>query len=71
MTIDETLAKLEGITRRLEADDVPLEEALVLFEQGIELATAAKTQLDEARLRIQKVVEKAKESFDLQEFDLS
>ena len=70
MTIDETLANLESITARLEAENLTLEEALTLFEQGIELATAAKNQLDEAKLKVVQVIEKAKETFDLEDFDL-
>ncbi len=70
MTIDEQLTKLEEITKRLEGE-IPLEEALDLFEQGITLAAAVKEQLDDAKIKVMKVAEKAKGTFSLADFDLT
>jgi len=70
LKIDDALKKLEGITKRLEENDLPLEEALDLFEEGLALATTIKSELDQARLRIQQVTEKAKGVFSLEDFDL-
>lgn len=70
MKIDETLRKLEEITKRLEEEDLPLEDALRLFEEGIALAAKIKTELDQAKLKIQQVIEKAKDVFSLEDFDL-
>jgi exodeoxyribonuclease VII small subunit len=69
--IEETLEKLEEITSALEREDIPLDEAIALFEQGLELAASAKKALDEARLKISQVVEKAKGVLDLEPFDVS
>ncbi len=71
MKIEETLEKLEKITSALEREDIPLDEAIALFEQGLELAASAKKALDEARLKISQVVEKAKGVLDLEPFDVS
>ncbi len=71
MKINEALTKLEGITKQLEKDDLPLEEALRLFEQGIALATKIKTNLDQAKLHINKVIESTEGIFVLEKFDLS
>mgnify|MGYP001050437512 CR=1 FL=1 len=70
MKIDETLRKLEEITKHLEEEDLPLEDALSLFEEGIALAAKIKTELDQAKLKIQQVIEKAKDVFSLKDFDL-
>jgi len=70
LKIDETLRKLEEITKRLEEEDLPLEDALRLFEEGIALAAKIKTELDQAKLKIQQVIEKAKDVFSLEDFDL-
>ena len=70
MKIDETLRKLEEITKRLEEEDLPLEDALRLFEEGIALAAKIKTELDQAKLKIQQVIQKAKDVFSLEDFDL-
>lgn len=71
MKIEETLEKLEEITSALEREDIPLDEAIALFEQGLELAASAKKALDEARLKVSQVVEKAKGVLDLEPFDVS
>jgi exodeoxyribonuclease VII small subunit len=70
MKIDESLNRLEVITKRLGQEDVPLDEALALFEEGITLASAIKTSLDKARLQVKKIMEKAKGTFAIEDFDL-
>jgi len=70
MTIDKSLAELERVTARLEQEDLPLEEALELFEAGLTLAAAVKSQLDEAKVRVDQVIEKTKDAFSLEPFDL-
>lgn len=70
MKIDESLSRLEVITKRLGQEEVPLDEALALFEEGITLAAAIKTSLDEARLRVKKVLDKAKDTFLIEDFDV-
>lgn len=49
------IQRLEQITTLLERGDVPLEEALSLFEEGTALATAATGRLDQAELRVRQV----------------
>ena len=70
MKIDKSLDRLEVITKRLGQEDVPLDEALTLFEEGITLASEVKTSLDKARLQVKKVLEKAKGMFVVEDFDL-
>ncbi|HHR85340.1 exodeoxyribonuclease VII small subunit [Candidatus Bipolaricaulota bacterium] len=70
MKIDESLNRLEVITKRLGQEEVPLDEALALFEEGITLAARTKKSLDEARLKVKKVLEKAKDTFLIEDFDL-
>jgi exodeoxyribonuclease VII small subunit len=53
------LEELEGIVRRLEADDVDLDDALRLFEDGVRRLRAAREQLAQAELRVQSVLEGA------------
>ena len=71
MKIEETLEALEKITAALEREDIPLDEAIALFEQGLDLAASAKRTLDEARLKVEQVVEKARGVVDLEPFDVS
>ena len=58
------------MTKYLEADDLPLEDALLLFEEALSLAKKIKDELDRARLKVTQVIDGAKETFSLQDFDL-
>lgn len=70
MTIDEALTKLDGITKHLEEEGLPLEDAVSLFEEGIALAAKIKAELDQARLRVERVIEEAKGVFTIEDLDL-
>ena len=58
-TIAEELARLEEIVRRLEAEDVELDAALALFEEGVARLRAARDRLGAAELKVQTVLEEA------------
>ncbi|MEP6688329.1 MAG: exodeoxyribonuclease VII small subunit [Gemmatimonadales bacterium] len=58
-TIAEDLARLEEIVRRLEADDVELDAALALFEEGVARLRAARERLAAADVKVQTVLEEA------------
>lgn len=49
---EEALEQLEARVRRLEAGDVPLDEALALFEEGVALARTCHAHLDAAEQRV-------------------
>jgi exodeoxyribonuclease VII small subunit len=70
LPIDTDLKRLEEMTKRLEANDLPLEDALSLFEEALSLAKKIKDELDRARLKVAQVIDGAKETFSLQDFDL-
>lgn len=50
------LGKLESIVDRLERDELELQEALDLFEEGIAHVRAAHRVLQESKLRVEKLV---------------
>jgi len=52
-TFEEQLAELEGVVERLESGELTLEENVALFERGVKLSNACKTQLASAESRIQ------------------
>ncbi len=52
-TFEEALRELEGIVNRLEQGDLPLEEALQFFEDGVKLSRYCHTKLDEAQKRVE------------------
>lgn len=52
---EEALKRLEGVVERLEEGEIPLEEALKLFEEGVKLSRLCHQKLDEAEKRIELV----------------
>ena len=52
LTYEEAYARLEQILQALESGDLPLEQALSLYEEGAALAAHCARQLDEAELRV-------------------
>jgi exodeoxyribonuclease VII small subunit len=52
-SFEEVLRELEEIVNRLEQGDLPLEESLQLFEQGVRLSRACHGKLDEAQKRLE------------------
>lgn len=49
---EDALADLEKIVQRLEDPDVPLDEAVGLFEDGIKLSRFCSQKLDEVEKRV-------------------
>lgn len=49
---EQSLSRLEEIVRRMERGDVPLEEALKLFEEGTGLVSSCNKLLDEAEMKV-------------------
>jgi exodeoxyribonuclease VII small subunit len=47
------LARLEEIVKELETGDLPLEESLKLFEEGIKLSRLCNKRLEEAERRVE------------------
>ena len=47
------LKELEQVVEQLEAGDLPLEQSLELFEQGVRLSRDCQRRLDEAERRVE------------------
>ena len=50
---EDCLKKLEKIVSRLEKGDIPLDESLKLFEEGVRLSRFCNEKLDEAERRVE------------------
>jgi exodeoxyribonuclease VII small subunit len=70
MNLEKDLKQLEETAKKLESEELPLEEAIQLFEKGIALASSIRAALNDAKVRIETVVETAQDSFTLEPFDL-
>ncbi len=47
------IAELEGIVKKLEEGDLPLEKSLELYERGVQLSRFCHARLEEAERRIE------------------
>jgi len=57
---EQALTRLEGIVRKLEAGDLPLEEAIALFEEGMHISTFCGRTLSEAERKVEILIRNAK-----------
>ena len=58
MTFEEKLTKLTEIVEKLEAgNELPLEDSLKLFEEGVGLVSSCREMLGEAEQRVENVLE--------------
>ncbi len=55
-TFEASLARLTEIVQRLEKGDLPLEESLRLFEEGVTLSRVAEERLDKAEQRVEELL---------------
>jgi len=58
-SFEDSLARLETIVADLESGDLPLEEALRLFEEGIGVVKRCTRKLDEAEKRVEVLLKAA------------
>ena len=55
---EDALEKLEDIVRKMEAGDIPLDEALKSFEEGIKLIRFCSAKLEETGRRVEMLLGK-------------
>lgn len=68
-TFEEALSRLEALVARLEAGELPLEEALQAFEEGVRLARTCTGRLEDAERRVHLLVRQANGSEQEVPFD--
>ena len=56
MSFEDALRALEDVVRKLESGDVPLDDAITLYEDGEKLRKYCQARLDAAQARIEKIV---------------
>ncbi|MBO4693274.1 MAG: exodeoxyribonuclease VII small subunit [Clostridia bacterium] len=57
LTFEESLIELESITKKLESDNLPLEEAIELFQKGLKLSKECSDMLKSAKQKIEKITD--------------
>ncbi len=61
---------LEAVVRALESDNLDLDRALELFEEGVRRLKAARDLLESSQLTVQRVLEKADGTLSTHDVDL-
>ncbi len=56
LTFEDALKRLEAIVQQLERGDVPLEQAIALYEEGNRLRARCQDRLEAAQARIEQIV---------------
>ena len=56
---ENNLARLDAIVRQLEDSELPLDRALVLYEEGMKLSDCCHKQLEEAEGKVEILTKKA------------
>ncbi|HPZ42513.1 MAG TPA: exodeoxyribonuclease VII small subunit [Bacillota bacterium] len=69
MSFEEAIARLEEIVKELEDGRLPLESALVLFEEGVKLSRICEGYLEAAEQKISILLEDEKGRVTLKEVD--
>ena len=59
LSFEQSLARLDAITRQMEQGNVPLEQALALFQEGTALVDTCGKLLDKAELEVVKLMKTA------------
>jgi exodeoxyribonuclease VII small subunit len=54
--LEARIARIESIVERLDGDDLELQEALDLFEEGVTHVREAYSLIEQSRLRVEKLV---------------
>ncbi len=68
-TFEQALKQLEGAVDRLEQGDLPLAEALKLFEEGLKASNVCRARLEEAKQRVEVLVSESGGSLQLTDLD--
>jgi exodeoxyribonuclease VII small subunit len=69
-TFEASLNELERIVKQLEDGDMPLEESLKLFEDGVRLSRECRERLTNAERRIEVLMKEADGSISLESVQL-
>ena len=55
-SFEQILTRLQQVVERLESGELPLEESLAVFEEGIRLSRLGARRLDEAEQRVEELL---------------
>ena len=56
LSFEDALKQLEGIVAKLESGRAPLEQSVELYERGARLKAHCEQKLEQARLRVERII---------------
>ena len=65
MSFEQILGRLQDVVERLESGELPLEESLSVFEEGIKLSRLGASRLDDAEARVEELLGEGEQTRDL------
>ncbi len=71
INLEKSLADLETLVEELESGDLPLDQAMKKFEQGIKLTRGCQAALKDAEQKVEILLKSAGGAEALEEFDAS
>jgi len=71
MTYEEAVKKLEAIVNRLEDTEIPLEESLSSFQEGIALSRYCREKLAEIECKVDYLLKEEQESLNFTENEVN
>jgi exodeoxyribonuclease VII small subunit len=70
MTFEEALSELELIVKKIDTGEENLESSIAAYERGAQLKAHCERKLNEAKLKIEKIVKQSDGSVSLQDAEL-
>jgi exodeoxyribonuclease VII small subunit len=70
MSFEEALKELEMIVKKIDSGEETLESAIKSFEKGSELKKHCQSKLDQAKLKIEKIIQTSDGKITSQEVDI-
>lgn len=68
-TFEQAMNRLEEINQALESGDIPLEESIKLYDEGIKLIEFCQSKLNEAEKKIQKLSRNTEGNFEVSDLN--
>lgn len=69
LTFEQAMGELDKIVQRLESGQEPLEQAIALYERGVALRTHCESKLNQAQMKVEKIMQQPDGSVKSGEFD--
>ncbi|MBW1974113.1 MAG: exodeoxyribonuclease VII small subunit [Deltaproteobacteria bacterium] len=69
--LEKAIERIEEIVKQLEEGKLPLEKAIEMFAEGMELIALCQKKLDEAQEIVQKLVQDSKGAWKVEPFEAS